>query len=124
MFERIRDQMGDLLTDDDLKKIIDVAMQKAFFEPQNIRTSGHYGRDIVVDPVFIVKLRELMSERVQVTMREYLDRHKDAIHDLITNIVSGSMLNLAMNYIEKQLGPSKSLFIKSALDDLGVTHGP
>lgn len=28
MFEKIRDQMGDLMTDEDLKKLVDAAMQK------------------------------------------------------------------------------------------------
>ena len=32
MFARIRDQMGDLMTEEDLKKLVDGAMHKAFFE--------------------------------------------------------------------------------------------
>lgn len=32
MFERIKEQTGDLLTEEDFKKMVDAAMQKAFFD--------------------------------------------------------------------------------------------
>ncbi len=40
IFKRIRESIGDLMTDEDLRKLIEAAMQKAFFT--EVKIEGNY----------------------------------------------------------------------------------
>lgn len=82
MFEKIRDQMGDLLTDEDLKKIVGAAVQKAFFEPQITRDQwGHPRQD---DPALIKMLRELLRDRVNAACKEWIEANSVEVADRVT----------------------------------------
>jgi ATP-dependent 26S proteasome regulatory subunit len=113
MFERIRDQMGDLLTEEDLKKMVDAAMQKAFFDPIIERNS--YGS--VTNPngpsAFVKMIEKLMTEQVGKEIRVWLDAHPEEVTKALTESLEKGMFKMALNYFEsKTYAPFQELVIK------------
>src|SRR6478736_8480675 len=75
MFERIKAQMGELMTDEELKKIVDAALQKAFFEPTIIVTNpGHYTEKQTPGPsVFTQLVHDLLQENVKKLTKGWME---------------------------------------------------
>jgi hypothetical protein len=70
MMEKIRTGIGDMITDDELKKLVDEGVHKAFFEPTRIEKE--YGR-YEEHPSWLIKfLDELLKERVRKMVDEVL----------------------------------------------------
>lgn len=111
MFERIRDQIGDLLTEEDLKKLVDAAVQKAFFEKRTVVIGdGWSRREAQVDPYFVELLREEMKERVKAEVATWLAEHPAEIVTAIERTIGGGILACLVREIElRTQGPVNSL---------------
>lgn len=104
MFAKIRDQMGDLMTDDDLRKLVDAAMQKAFFEPRT-ESNGHYGTK-QVPPLFVVLITDLMREEVAKAVTQWVRDHPKDVSASITAAIEKGVAGMVMASFESRVfGP-------------------
>jgi hypothetical protein len=101
MFERIRDQMGDLMTDDDLRKIVDTAVQKAFFETTTIQ--GSWGQTQSGPPIFVKMMEQEMRERVRTQLDEWLKANDDKVQECITKVIQEGIFRAMMNVLEQRM---------------------
>jgi len=99
MFERIRDQMSDLMTEDDLKALVDSAMQKAFFEPA--KNSDRWGMVTLSDPVFVTMIRNEMTAKVTAALQEWLSSHPEEVTKAIDDALAKGMFGLIQQHIER-----------------------
>lgn len=113
MFERIRDQMGDLLTEDDLRKIVEAAVQKAFFEERR----GEYGR--TVEPVFVEMMRGLMQSRVSAAIEKWLADNPEEVNKVIQDVIAKGFLGMISHSFEARLSWPLQQFAQE-LKDKGV----
>jgi hypothetical protein len=97
MFERIREQMGELLSEDDLKSIVSSAIQKAFFEPTE-RQNGYHAEKI--EPVFITLIRKEMEPKITIAIRDWLTTHPEEVAKAIDDTIAKGMLGLIQQHIE------------------------
>ena len=58
MFEQIKSQMGDLLTQEELGKILETAIDKAFFQDRIVKSG--YSTD-VKEPLFVEMIRRIVG---------------------------------------------------------------
>lgn len=99
IFERIRESIGDLMTDEDLKKLVDAALQKAFFEDR--KTVDTWGRVSSSQPPLIVEiLIQLMQKRVEEQVDVWLVENKDRYEEIIEKVLAKGMFNLAIQHFE------------------------
>lgn len=98
MFERIRDQMGDLMTEDDLKAVVDAAFQKAFFEPQ--KNADRYGSVQLSDPVFVTMIRAEMTDKVKAALQKWLATHPEEVTKAIDEAIAKGMFGLVKQHID------------------------
>lgn len=98
MFEQIRDKIGELMTDEDLKAIVATAVNRAFFEP--VQTKNNWGRDEIGEPYLVSMLRKELSERVTIAVRDWLAAHPDEVTKVIDDIVAKGMLRLIQQHID------------------------
>lgn len=99
MFERIREQMGELMTEDDLKTLVDSAMQKAFFDPAY--ETDRYGNSIrMKDSVFVNLLRKEMELKVTEAIKTWLAEHPEEVAKAIDDTIAKGMLGLIHQHIE------------------------
>jgi hypothetical protein len=101
MFERIREQMGDLMTDDDLKKIVETAMQKAFFEERI--TFDSYNRSTTAPPVFVELIRKQLEEQVAGAVRDWLRANHDEVVKQIDAAIAKGMFGLVRQHMEQAI---------------------
>lgn len=100
MFERIREQIGDLMTEDDLKALVNSSMQKAFFEPSyekdlygNLRLSK--------DSIFINLIRKEMEGKITEAIKTWLIEHPEEVSKAIDETIAKGMFGLIQQHIEK-----------------------
>lgn len=97
MFEKIRDQMGDLLTDDELKKLLANAVEKAFFEP----TRGSYNS--VEPPMFVKLIQKAMENRVHSAVTEWMNENPEQMEKAIQDVLKNGMFSAVMTVFEQRM---------------------
>lgn len=106
MFDRVRDQMGDLLTDEDLKKIVDTAMHKAFFEERN--TGGY--NNTVKPAVFVEMIENEMKSKVNTALSNWLKENPEIVEAAITKMINDGLYKCVLSALENRLNwPLQSL---------------
>ena len=101
MFERIREQMGELMTEDDLKTLVDSAMKKAFFEPAF--ETDRYGNTKQGEAVFLTMLRKEMELKVATAVREWLAAHPEEVTKAIDDTIAKGMFGLIQQHMEQAI---------------------
>lgn len=104
MYERIRDQIGELLSDEDLKNIIKTAINKTFFEEQK----DQYGR--ITKRPFLegiltelctselknassVFLKDYMKENSEKILKVFKDKADETVVEAISNVLNDVFLD-------------------------------
>jgi glucosamine 6-phosphate synthetase-like amidotransferase/phosphosugar isomerase protein len=108
MFEKIREQIGTLMTEEDLRKLVQAAMQKAFFE--NVKCKNHWGEVKEEPPVFETKLRELMREQVSMAMQKWINEHPEEIKAIVNRVIEKGIVDIVFEHIRQETsGPMQQL---------------
>lgn len=85
MKARIKESIGDLIGDDDLKKLLDSAMHDVFFKPSKIRVNSYDYKD---GPSFLQELvKELMEPKVRELVKEYIDSNQEVVLKTLNDVV-------------------------------------
>lgn len=100
MFDRIRDQMGDLMGDQELKALVDAAMNKAFFEP--IVTEDSWGRKTNLPPHLITLVRNEMQTQVQKACAAWCQEHPDEMQKALKECLEKGMFEMALSYFHSR----------------------
>ena len=80
--ERIRKDIGELMPDEALSKIVASAIEKAFFEERVIE--GRYFSDRQIEVPWIVKImRELLDARVNEAVKKWMFENDEKVRDMI-----------------------------------------
>lgn len=112
MFERIKSQIGELMTDDELKKVVDAAMQKAFFEPsvKVINPGSYQERKELGPPHISLLLEELLKDQVKVLMQQWIAEHEAEVLELINKHLEGGMAAVVGRAIQTYFGDALGQF--------------
>ena len=105
--EEIKDKIGSLMTDEDLKKIIDRVVNQAFFEERKVG-DGYTTRS---EPPYFIKLASnLLEANVQAQLKLWFaDKKNQAIiKDMIDNLIKKGLANILIH--EFQMITSNAFF--------------
>lgn len=77
--------MGDLMTDEELKKILETSIQKAFFEPRKvIQDPGTYhARTIEKEPYFVELVRDHLKPSVEKMLGDWFRENEGRIAEML-----------------------------------------
>lgn len=90
MKSKIRESIGELLTDDELSEIVKKGVDDIFFKPSYIKNS--YGSLVLSDkPLAVTILNGILNEKVTEMVKEYVNDNKEEISKEITRIVEQGM---------------------------------
>lgn len=90
LFEKIRSDIGSLMTDEQLKKLVETAMERTFF--QDRVELDRYGSVNSRKPPHITELvKGLLATKVQEAVNEWLKEHPDEIRKVIEEALRGGM---------------------------------
>jgi pyruvate-formate lyase len=100
MFKRVREQMGDLMTNDELKKIVDTAMQKAFFEER--RDNSGYNTKYL-PPLFVEMIEKEVSTQVRSAVIDWLKEHPEDVTKAIDEALAKGFFELVQQHMQNQI---------------------
>jgi hypothetical protein len=90
MKERIRDSIGDLISDEDLTKMVDRSLEEVFFKPRsNPKYTSYYNcsEPATIPPLLHELVKEVMESQVQAAIREYIGSHTEEVNAIIQKVV-------------------------------------
>jgi len=118
--DRIRDQIGDLMTDADLKLLVDKALQEAFFTPVEL-PQQHWNSPKEYAPAFAVKhVRELLTERVDAACAAWLAEHKDELGKHIDDAVGKGFLGFFQTWLDTKVQNEMFKFGEMIKSQIGI----
>jgi hypothetical protein len=87
IFDRIKDGLGDLMTDDELKVLLDRAVNEAFFKPRLEPIDRWSSVTKEIPSHFVTMTRELMDKQVQQQVNDYFEAHADEIKQKVADVL-------------------------------------
>ncbi len=103
MKERIRDSIGDLISDEDLTKMVDRSLEEVFFKPRpNPKYASYYnaGEPATIPPLLHELVKEVMEANVQAAVREWIGSNQEEVNATIQKVIQegiGAAVLGAMN---------------------------
>lgn len=117
MFERIREQMGDLLTDDDLKVLVEKAVNDAFFKPVVVNPGTYHERK--EPPYFVQLVKDLLRNEVSNQLAQFIKDNPEIVNNSIQEALGGGVTKLLVQYFDSRWsGPLHEL--SSKLQQKGI----
>lgn len=105
MKERIRDSIGELITDEELSRLVNTATNEVFFKP---RYEKHGFRTEEKPPFLHEIVKELLRETVRDEVRVFINENKEDVIKQIKDVVSLGMGQALFNSINQMFASSLS----------------
>lgn len=104
IFAKIKESIGDLMTDEDLKRLVEAAMQDAFFKPAEVR--DNYGRVTSSSPLVVRLVDKLLRDRITAAVDEWLQAHSDDVLKLINEQLNAGAATFLIEAFNQKLSGS------------------
>lgn len=102
MFERIRDSLGDLMTDEELKRVVDAAVKKAMFEPVTVMQktdSWSSPKEVKIADSLVEKVaKELMNAMVRPLIEAWIQEHAAEIAPMIDKTLRDGIVKIVQDH--------------------------
>lgn len=83
--QRIRDSVGELMTDEDLKKILERSIDEYLFKPRHNPSKGSFGSDY---PPFIEEcIKRQMESKVSLAVDKWARDNPDKIDEAVQKVI-------------------------------------
>jgi hypothetical protein len=100
MFNKIREQMGELMTTKELKALVDKAMEKAFFEEREV-TRGYNTEK--VKPYFVELVQKELESQVRIQLTAYMKEHSDEVIKAIDETIAKGFYSLVKQHQDNMI---------------------
>lgn len=116
--ERIREQIGDLLTDDDLKRLVETALHEAFFK-QTV-AHGDWGRTSITPAPVVEIVRGLLKERVDAAVSAWLSANSAEFAKHLDDAIGQGFSKMLQDWLDMKLNFALGQFGDQIKSSLGV----
>lgn len=89
----IRSQIGELMTNEEIKSLVDKAMQDAFFTEREVKTD-QWGRTKIEPPYAVELVTELLREEVRAAAVAWLRENPEAVQEAIKGAIGKGVMDL------------------------------
>lgn len=90
LFQKIRADIGTLMTDEELKSLVAKTMERVFFTPEIEK--DNWGHERSKKPPKIEQLiQEIMQPSLTAAMRTWLDEHPDVVKKALDDALAGGL---------------------------------
>lgn len=97
---RIREQIGDLLTDEDLKRLVETALHDAFFKREVLQTDS-WSRPTKYKEARIVEIvQDLLKDRVDTAVKSWLDANQEEFEKHIDDAIGKGLIGFLTTWID------------------------
>lgn len=107
LFKKIRTDIGELMTDEELKKLVATAVDRTFFTPEkrlNPNGSSYRNDQYIEYPPMIQQIvKELLEPGVKAAIREWLDAHSAEVKAQVDAALADGMTGAVSRAINGML---------------------
>lgn len=118
--DRIRDQIGDLMTDEDLKMLVDKALHEAFFTQRSIPKKNYNEDQKFEDSFAVAYVQKLLASRVEDACKAWLSDHKDELGAHIDNAVASGFSTLMLAWFDSKVNGALFTFGQNLRSSMGM----
>lgn len=121
VFDRMRDSIGDLITDEDLKRILEATMQRVFFEPRKVPSANSWDRDKVLEPEVNEIVRKLLTDRMTALLKDWIEANPTEIERILKEVIAAGVVGALRSHLESM----SSVIFHSAINEIAtkLKHG-
>lgn len=117
--ERIKQQIGELMTDEDMKTLVERAMNEAFFTERI--TKDEYGRERSrTPPQIVVIVKDLLQERVEASAKAWLEQHKDEFAKQLDDTIGAGFSKLMVAWLDQKVNGALFQFGQNLQTQMGM----
>lgn len=119
MFLKIREHLGELLTDEDLKPLVASAVERAFFEPREFNDGW---KKVSKPPLFVEMIETAMKERVATSVDAWLKENPEVLAKAVDDVLKAGVATAVISHLNTVLhGPLWDL--QRSLREKGLLNG-
>lgn len=116
MKDKIRESIGDLITDEELSKIVAQGIHAAFFEPVSVDNS--YSRNPKREPLITNIVKELLSEKVNLAVKGWFKDNPEAMTPILDEVIKSGITKTIFNQIDSALSTEFITFGNHVIEEI------
>lgn len=105
IFDKIKSDIGSLMTDEQLKLLVEQAMKQAFFEYRTVEEyqSGWGNRKVEHPPAILKVIKELMETKVKTALEAWLNENEVEVKKMIQETFDKKILDCVRSAFERSV---------------------
>ena len=115
MINRIREDIGQLMTDEELSKLVERAMEEIFFKPEVEKRGFH---ETTKPPWLHNFVKELLEKKVEAAVGKYVDEHEDEVRQALKEVMQEGVGTAVLRAIASKFSSDMVVFEQSILQRL------
>lgn len=100
MYERIKESLGELLSEEEAKALVDKAIEESLFKPRVVQT--HSYRTETKESLFVEMVKEAVQPLVAQAIKEWLADNSDGVEEVIRDVLGKGILNACYQALTKE----------------------
>lgn len=104
MRNKIRDSIGDLITDEDLSKLVHRSLEEVFFTPRKNPNRTYYNSNEpdTIAPLLHDIVKQTLKPLVTEVIKDYIATHNDEILKIVNDVVTAGVGNAVVTAMNMQ----------------------
>lgn len=106
LFQKIRDSIGELMTEKELKELVDKSVQKLFFDPRKelVKDNRYYNSttEVIKPSKFHELIQELVEPSLKAEIAKWLNEHPEVVKEAIDQALEGGLAQACLRAINAQ----------------------
>ena len=115
MKDRIRDSIGELMTDEELSKIVKKATEEIFFKPTTVKEGYHTREE---KPFIFDLVKDLLRDSVHIQVKDYFEENKESILERIDKIIKEGLGSAVLNALASKFDMDLNMFQNNLIQTL------
>jgi hypothetical protein len=93
LYQKIRDDIGSLMTDVEIKALVEKTMERVFFSPQRKANPRGWGSDEILPSRVEQIVKELIEPSLVKAMKQWFDEHPEMVQAELNKALSGGLVS-------------------------------
>ena len=126
LMERMRDSIGELMTDQDLRQIVDRGIDQVFFKERKTHTGHGYSQRTEVHPPLITEfLTKAISDQIEQQVAKWAAENSELIEQKVVELIEQGAGDMLLATINRHFSDSLLIFgnsIKEKLRQMSIQN--
>lgn len=118
MKDRVREGIGDLITDEELKVLIESGIRDVFFKEERVVPTQRFGSATYKPSVIESVLREELGSKMEPIMREWCDNNSKELLEMVKSTIDRDMSEVVLASVNSMFRATMDNFKFSIQNDI------